>query len=46
MIRAYSRQKTQAYGKPHYFGEFGSDWQGEGNVSDPDGIHLHNGRGR
>jgi hypothetical protein len=42
-ISVYCRQKTEAYGKPHYFGEFGSDWLGEGNSSDPEGIHLHNG---
>ena len=43
MISGYCRQKTEAYGKPHYVGEFGTDTEGEGNLSDPEGINLHNG---
>jgi hypothetical protein len=42
-ISMYCRQKVEDYGKPHYFGEFGTDWQGTGNPSDLEGIHLHNG---
>jgi len=42
-ISTYCQQKTEAYGKPHYFGEFGTDWLGGGNASDVEGIHLHNG---
>ena len=43
MVHYWTAAKTAAYGKPHYLGEFGSDWLGGGNESDPDGIHLHNG---
>ncbi len=37
------RDKIQRYGKPHYFGEFGTGTQAEGTREDTDGIHLHNG---
>ncbi len=43
MVHQWTEQKIAAYGKPHYFGEFGTDWLGGGNESDTDGIHLHNG---
>ncbi|NIM06634.1 MAG: DUF5060 domain-containing protein [Armatimonadetes bacterium] len=43
MIAQISRQKIEAYGKPHYFGEYGTDWRFRENTNDPDGIHLHNG---
>lgn len=39
----YCLRKAQKYGKPHYVGEFGVDWQGKGNAADPTGVHLHNG---
>jgi len=42
-ISRTSAEKAAAYGKPHYFGEFGTDWQGEQHVADPEGLHLHNG---
>ena len=42
-VEAYSRQKTQAYGKPHYFGEFGNHWLSDELANDPTGIHFHNG---
>ncbi len=42
-ISRYSADKAAAYGKPHFFGEFGTDVFGEGNTSDPQGLHLHNG---
>ncbi|MCH5373543.1 MAG: hypothetical protein JJ992_06170, partial [Planctomycetes bacterium] len=35
--------KNERYGKPHYFGEFGTGTQAEGTREDVDGIHLHNG---
>jgi len=38
-----TRRKLDDYRKPHLFGEFGADVYGEENVSDPEGIHLHNG---
>jgi hypothetical protein len=41
MISGYCRQKTEAYGKPHYVGEFGADGD-EANLSDPEGLNLHN----
>ncbi len=37
------RQKTAAFGKPHYFGEYGTGTRAEGTREDVDGIHLHNG---
>lgn len=37
------RQKTRRYGKPHYFGEFGTGTEAEGTREDSEGIHLHNG---
>jgi len=43
VIGAVSLAKTKTYGKPHYFGEFGTDAVGRGNTRDPEGIHLHNG---
>lgn len=43
MVNAFSLQKTARYGKPHYFGEFGADVNGNGDTTDPEGIHLHNG---
>lgn len=36
-------QKTLRFGKPHYFGEFGTGTQAEGTREDTTGIHLHNG---
>ena len=43
IISRVSRAKAEAYGRPHYFGEFGTDWEGRNNGSDREGIHLHNG---
>ena len=37
------RDKATRYGKPHYFGEFGTGTQAEGTREDTEGIHLHNG---
>ncbi len=37
------REKTRRFGKPHYFGEFGTGTEAEGTREDSDGIHLHNG---
>ncbi|NOY82512.1 MAG: DUF5060 domain-containing protein [Kiritimatiellaeota bacterium] len=36
-------EKSRKYEKPHYFGEFGTDWQAKNTRADTDGIHLHNG---
>ncbi len=36
-------EKSRKYDKPHYFGEFGTDWQAKNTRADTDGIHLHNG---
>lgn len=36
-------QKNATFGKPHYFGEFGTGTRAEGTREDVDGIHLHNG---
>lgn len=36
-------QKAARFRKPHYFGEFGTDWQARQTGSDDQGIHLHNG---
>jgi hypothetical protein len=41
MVAGYCRQKAEAYGKPHYVGEFGADGD-EANLSDPKGLNLHN----
>lgn len=38
-----SREKNATFGKPHYFGEFGTGTRAEGTREDVDGIHLHNG---
>ncbi|MBI3922683.1 MAG: DUF5060 domain-containing protein [Armatimonadetes bacterium] len=35
--------KVKRYGKPHYFGEFGTGTMAEGTKEDEDGTHLHNG---
>lgn len=43
IIARVSREKAAAYGKPHYFGEFGADWLAYGDLTDADGVHLHNG---
>ena len=40
-IRRWCLEK-QAYPKPHVFGEFGTDWLGGGNETDPDGVNIHN----
>lgn len=42
-VHRHSREKIDAYGKPHYWGEFGAHWLGQEEASDPHGIHLHNG---
>ena len=42
-IAEVTHQKLADYGKPHYFGEYGVDIYADENVSDPTGIHLHNG---
>ena len=37
-------REGQSYGKPHWVGEYGTDWQGGRWMrDDPSGIHLHNG---
>jgi hypothetical protein len=41
MVASYGRRKTEAYGKPHYIGEFGAGGD-EANLSDPEGLNLHN----
>jgi len=38
----WSRQKVEKYGKPHFVGEFGTDWRGEGEKQDATGVCLHN----
>jgi hypothetical protein len=38
-----SREKNARFGKPHYFGEYGTGTRAEGTREDVDGIHLHNG---
>jgi hypothetical protein len=42
-LSRWSRQKVPKYGKPHIVGEFGTDWQGEGEKKDATGVCLHNG---
>ncbi len=42
-VRRVCLRKAEKYGKPHYFGEFGTDWKARGTQADSDGIHLHNG---
>ncbi|MBN2450961.1 MAG: DUF5060 domain-containing protein [Lentisphaeria bacterium] len=42
MIRI-CREKIARFGKPHYFGEYGTGTRAEGTLEDVDGIHLHNG---
>ena len=37
------REKAARFGKPHYFGEFGTGTRAEGTHEDTEGIHLHNG---
>ena len=37
------REKNAKFGKPHYFGEYGTGTRAEGTREDEDGIHLHNG---
>jgi hypothetical protein len=36
-------EKVARYGKPHYFGEYGTGTEAEGTAADRSGIHLHNG---
>ncbi|MBI4978919.1 MAG: cellulase family glycosylhydrolase [Spirochaetes bacterium] len=43
MMRGYCIDKSARYGKPHFFGEFGADVRGGGDVFDTEGINLHNG---
>jgi len=37
------REKVARFGKPHYFGEFGTGTEAEGTGEDKPGIHLHDG---
>jgi len=36
-------EKARRFQKPHYFGEFGTDWQAKDTRGDREGVHLHNG---
>ena len=36
-------EKAERFGKPHYFGEYGTDTRARRTRSDDRGIHLHNG---
>ena len=36
-------EKAKRYGKPHYFGEYGTGTEAQGTTADTSGIHLHNG---
>jgi len=38
-----SFEKSSAYAKPHFVGEFGLHWEGKGNLDDKEGLHLHEG---
>ena len=42
-IRTWTRRNVSEFGKPHLFGEYGSDAGGPRREWDPDGISLHNG---
>jgi hypothetical protein len=42
-LSRWSLSKAKDYGKPHYFGEFGTGSPWEDWASDPKAIHFHNG---
>jgi len=43
VVADVTRDKIEAYRKPHYVGEFGIHCLSDENATDPEGLYLHNG---